>query len=363
MLPAQPRAIAAQAAVVLVAILLVVWAWRADLIWFERHVYPGYCAVSHGQTVWPRVARIAALVVAALLLLLIRPRLARWAARARAFDLIAVAVAVAAALLVSDLFLRRRPAVDRTPLERADMPRAVADGRVGWRFRPSQTVTVAAGSGRVQYAIDAAGNRARSADQPIDPGRRTIVIAGESIAFGESLAWDDTFAAHLAADLDVQVVNTGVPAYGSEQAYRRAEEALAGLRRPVALVTVFIPQVIRRNGRQEGLGLARLWRDEPYHDNRAFEVTRERVAATARLARQHGAAPLFVVTNFGPACSDDAWIFTEIFAVQEVPFVRVTLGPGDTISPRDLHPNARGARKLAAAIKAALARQAPRQKH
>ncbi|HEY8141073.1 MAG TPA: hypothetical protein VIG06_00325, partial [Kofleriaceae bacterium] len=314
MLPGPPRAIAAQAAVVLVAAFLVVWAWRADLTWFERHVYPGYCAVSHGQTVWPTAARIAALVVAALLLLLIRPRLARWAARARAFDLAAVGVAVAAALLVSDLFLRRRPAVERTPLERDDMPRAVTDGRVGWRFRPSQTVTVTAGGGPVEYAVDAAGNRARSAGEPIDPDRPTIVIAGESIAFGESLAWDDTFAAHLAADLDVQIVNTGVPAYGSEQAYRRAEEALAGLRRPVALVTVFIPQVIRRNGREEGLGLARLWRDEPYHGDGALDLTRERVAATARLARQRGAAPLFVVTNFGPACGDDAWLFPEIFA-------------------------------------------------
>ena len=84
MLPAQPRAIAAQAAVVLVAVFLVVWAWRADLTWFERHVYPGYCAVSHGQTVWPTVARIAALVAATLLLLFIRPRLARWATRAPA---------------------------------------------------------------------------------------------------------------------------------------------------------------------------------------------------------------------------------------------------------------------------------------
>src|SRR5690349_12257555 len=100
-------------------------------------------------------------LVAALLLLFVRPRLARWAVRARAFDLVAVAAAIAAALLVSDLFLRRRPAVERTPLERDDMPRAVADARVGWRFRPSQTVTVAAGGGPVEYAVDADGNRAR----------------------------------------------------------------------------------------------------------------------------------------------------------------------------------------------------------
>ncbi len=356
MLPGRTRAIAAQAAVVLFSLLLVIWAWRADLTWFERHVYPGYCAVSRAQSVWPTVARIAALAAAALLVLLVRPRLARWAARARALDVAAVAAAIAAALLVSELVLRRRPVGDRTPLDRDDMPRAVADARLGWRFVPAQAASVDVAGRRIEYAIDAAGNRARSAGDRIDPDRPTIVVAGESIAFGESLAWQDTFAAHLAADLDVQVVNVGVPAYGSEQARLRAADALADLRRPVALVTVFIPQVVRRSGSPGALGLARLWRDEPYHGDGALDRTRASIAATARLARERGAAPLFVATNFGPACGDDAWLFRELFEDQGVPVVRVLLGPGDTIGPRDLHPNARGARRLADAIEAALPR-------
>jgi len=370
------KSIAAQGAVVLTSVLLVAWAWRADVAWFERHVYAGYCAVSRAHSVWPTVARVASLVAAALLLLLARPRLARWAARSRAIDIAAVLAAVAAALIVSELLLRRRPLGDATPVTRKDMPRAIADPRVGWRFVPSQAVSVPIGEGRVEYAIDAEGNRARSRSAATSLDRPTIVVAGESIAFGESLPWDQTFAAHLAADLDVQVVNVGVPAYGSDQAYLRSVDALARLRRPVALVTVFVPEVVRRNGQTHrphleledgllipapargGLALARLWRDEPYHGDRALDLTRAILAATVRAARARGAAPLFVVTNFGPACSDDAWLFRELFAEPNIPYVRVTLAPGDTTSARDLHPNARGARKLADAIESAL-RRAP----
>ena len=356
MLPPRHRAIAAQIAVGLAALFLVIWAWRADLTWFERHVYPGYCAVSRAHAVWPTVARIAALLAAAALLFLVRPPLARWAARARLADMVAIAAAVAAALLVSELVLRRRPVGDRTPLDRRDLPPAVADGRLGWRFLPSRWVTVDLGGRRVEYAIDADGNRARAADDRIDPERPTIVLAGESIAFGEGLAWEDTIAARLAADLGVQVVNVGVPAYDSEQAYRRAADALARLRRPVALVTVFIPDLVRRNGARGVRGLARLWRDEPYHGDQALDRTRDRIRATARLAREHGAAPLFLVTNYGAACGADAWLLRTLFAAEDTPTARVALGAADTFAPRDLHPNARGARRLAGAIEAALPR-------
>ncbi len=355
---------------ILVAALLVVWAWRADLAWFERHVYPGYCAASRGQAVWPTVARLLALLVAAALVILARPRLARWAERASALDLALIALAIAAAVVVSELLLRRHPIGDATPVSRVDMPKAIADPRVGWRFVPSQAVTVAIRGRRIQYAIDRDGDRAPAADRRIDPARPTLIVAGESIAFGESLPWDETFAARLGAELDLQVVDVGVPAYGSDQAFQRAMEALARLKKPVALVTVFVPQMVRRNGltsrphlaladgllvpapAEDHFALTRLWRDEPYHGDRALELTRAIVAATALRAREHGAAPLFVVTNFGAACGDDPWLLRSLFA--GTPHVRVLLGPAETIGGGDLHPNALGARKLAAAAAAAL---------
>jgi len=228
------------------------------------------------------------------------------------------------------------------------------------------------GGRRVEYAIDRDGDRARAASSRIDPARPTLIVAGESIAFGESLPWDETFAARLAAELDLQVVNVGVPAYGSDQAFQRAMEALARLKKPVALVTVFAPQLVRRNGltgrphldmsdgllvpapAEDHLALTRLWRDEPYHGDRALDLTRAIIDATVRRAREHGAAPLFVVTNFGAACDGDAWLLRTLFAEPGVPHVRVTLGRGETVGGDDLHPNALGARKLAAAAAAAL---------
>ncbi len=368
------RANAAQAVVVLLAALLVFWAWRADPAWFERHVYPGYCAVSRGHTVWPTVLRILALLVAAALVLFARPRLASWAERSSAIDLALVAAAVLASLVVSELLLRRHPVGDATPLEREDMPKAIGDPRVGWRFVPSQAVSVAIRGRRVEYAIDRDGDRARASGSRIDPARPTVIVTGESIAFGESLPWDDTFAARLGAELGLQVVDVGVPAYGSDQAFQRAMEALARVKKPVALVTVFVPQLVRRNGltgrphlelsdgllvpapAEDHLALTRLWRDEPYHGDRALDLTRAIIAASVKRAREHGAAPLFVVTNFGAGCADDAWLFRTLFAEPRVPHVRVTLGPGETIGGGDLHPNALGARKLAAAAAAELRR-------
>jgi hypothetical protein len=372
MVAARHRGIAAQVLVALAALFLIVWAWRADLAWFERHVYPGYCAVSRAHSILPVVARIVSLAVAGLLLVLVRPRLARWAARSSAIDLALVAAAIAAALVVSELLLRRRPVGDATPLTRRDMPQATGDPRLGWRFVPDRVVSFVIHGRRIEYVIDAHGDRARAAASAIDPARPTIVLAGESIAFGEGLRWDETLAAHLVADLGVQVMNVGVPAYGSDQAYLRTVDALARLRRPVAVVTLFVPQMVRRTGQthrphlelEDGLlvparatsafGLSRLWRDEPYHGDRALDLTRAIVAATVRHARDHGAAPLFLVTNIGPACGEGAWLYREIFDAQHIPTVRVVLGPGDTIGHGDPHPNARGARKLADAVEARL---------
>jgi hypothetical protein len=364
------RANAAQALMVVVAAALVFWAWRADLAWFERHVYPGYCAISSAHRVWPTVLRITALLVAAALVVFARPRLARWAERSSALDLALVGAAVAAALVVCELVIRRHEAGDATPLTRKDMPKAISDPRVGWRFMPSQVVSVSIGGRRVEYAIDRDGDRARAASSRIDPARPTLIVAGESIAFGESLPWDETFAARLGAELDLQVVDVGVPAYGSDQAFQRTMEALARVKKPVALVTVFVPQLVRRNGltsrphlalsdgllvpapAEDHFALTRLWRDEPYHGDRAVDLTRAIIAATVRRAREHGAAPLFVVTNFGAACDRDAWLLRTLF--DDAPHVRVTLGRGETIGGDDLHPNALGARKLAVAAAASL---------
>lgn len=374
MTAAEVRRRAGEVVVIIGAIALVGLAWHADAPWFERHVLVGYCATSRVGLALSPAARASAVVAALLLGLVVRPRLGRWAARASARDLAGVGFAIIAALAMSELILRRIPFGERTPLVRADMPRAVADPRLGWRFVPSQTAAVSIRGRTVEYAIDADGDRAATAAERIDPERPTIIIAGESIAFGESLPWPETLAAHLAADLGVQIVDVGVPTYGSDQAYLRVVDALERVRRPVAVITTFIPQVIRRNGQttrphlalRDGalslepptrrLELARLWRDEPYHDGTAVELTRAVLQETVRVAQAHGASPLFVVTNYGPPClsGGDAWILRTLFDDGAIPSVRVELGADDVVGAPDFHPNARGARRLAEAVEAAL---------
>jgi hypothetical protein len=316
--------------------------------WFERHVYPAYCARSVPSSWLPTVARCVALALSGVIAVLVRPRFVRWLVRAPLAQVASTAVALIAALVVGDVLVRRLPHGDRTPLVRTDLPRAVADPVLGYRFLPSQTVI-----GGAEYAIDADGNRAASQGSRIDPDAPTVVLAGESIAFGESVAWRDGIAARLGQSLHQQVVDLGVPAYSVDQTYHRLAESLPRLPHVTTIVVTMIPQSIRRESANPR-GLARLWRDEPYHDDSHLDHVRARLAQIAELAR--GARVLFVLANYGADCVDpDPWFVHALFDTQPpLPFLRVYLPPEQTVGGRDFHPNAHGAAMIAAAIELAL---------
>ncbi len=364
---------ASEAAVVVVALLLAVWGASADLAWFERHVAPRYCI---DLPTWPwQAMRATAIAVGLILVVVVRPRLGRavasWPARELAVTWVMVAVALAAALGVGELLLRRVRWDDRTASEHDDLPAAQPDARLGWTFRPGQTRSF----GPVEYVIDERGDRVARAGQSIDPAAPALVVTGESIAFGFDLAWDDTFPVLVGRALGLQVVDVAVPAYGTDQAYLRLADALPRLARPRLVVLVFVPQQIRRNVSPvrehfvvagdgtlarvppaTGLAawrLARLGSDEPFHGDEPIRVTRAILVAAAQAARARGARPLFVVTNYGRPCrGDDPWMVRELFA--GLPHVRVELTDADIVSPADPHPNPRGARKIADAILAAV---------
>ena len=231
---------------------------------------------------------------------------------------------------------------------------------------------------RISYAIDAAGDRAGSPDEVPDPARPTILFAGESIAFGWGLHHEETFPFRVGRDLGIQAVNLAVVGYGNDQAHLRVLDALERYRRPVAVVTLFVPSQIRRNvdiwrprlalgpdGALEivpasaGLRIAKLLQVLPYHGDDALRVTAAILRATAEAARARGAVPLFVVTNHGAAClhddGEEAWIVEELFVRQGLPFVRVDLEPQDLLPGLlERHPGPGGARKIAAAVERAL---------
>jgi len=383
---ARPAAVAAALGALAIGAAFLAWAASADAHWAEQHVLASRCATNEAAWVLARGARWigAALGLGALAL---APALARRAGRAsprlRPSSVAGVALAVTASLGVTELYLRHlhvRLASGDAPRgrEERDAGMTRVDPRLGWAYVPARTTWTRVGGRAVPYVIDADGARAASADQVAPRAAPTVLFAGESIAFGYGLPWDETFPAQVGQRLGVEAVNLAVVGYGSDQAYLRVVDALPRTLRPLAVVTVFVPEQVKRNvdpwrprlvlGPDGALAaappaggprLARLLQQLPYHDDDALRVTAAVLRATAAAARARRAFPLFLVTNYGPACRRDAggeaWVVDELFVRQGLPFVRVDLGPEDRLPGIfEGHPSLRGTRRLAAAVEQAL---------
>jgi len=368
-------------AIVVAAALLVTFAALADTGWYERHVAPNYCI---DRPTWPwQLVRVAAAVLAVVLVAVVRPRLARALARLPARELLVTGawsvVALAAALGVVELYLRHTH-WDERPRAR-EVGELQTDARLGWTLLPDRTLAFDEGGRRFTYHVDARGERVPGPGGSGDPDAPTLVVAGESIAFGHGLDWDETFYARVGRALGLEVVNAAVVAYSTGQAYLRLLDTLPRLSRPRLVVMVFVPIQIQRNvarakphftldeaGKLTALRaetgfaswrLARLFSGWPYHDRTAVAVTRAILVATAAAVRARGAEPLFLVANYGPPCRDpEPDALGELFA--GLPHVRVDLTPSDVIGVGgDDHPNAAGSQKIADAILAHLARSSP----
>jgi hypothetical protein len=383
-------AFAARLTISAVGVALVAWALSADAHWAERHVLGSYCATNSAEWVLARAVRWLAgalgVVLSALAPALAR-RIGSTTLRARGVSLVGIALALAASLGVTELYMRRLHARlvlgARAPLPtERDAPMTRFDPRLGWSYFPGRTTWVHLGDRRIAYAIDADGDRAASANELPDRTRPTVLFAGESIAFGYGLAYEETFPFLVGRLLGVQTANLAVVGFGNDQAHLRVLDALPRYRSPLAVVTLFVPDQIKRNADpwrprlalgpdgalrpvapSTGPRIARLLQQLPYRGGEALRVTGAILRATAEATRARGAFPLFVVTNYGSACEhddgDEAWVVNELFVRQGLPFVRVDLGPEDRLPGLfEDHPNPRGARAIAAAVAQALTSKA-----
>lgn len=359
----------------------------SDPRWAERHVLASYCATSVPERAVARALPWLLGALGAAGLAVLAPAFARrlrgTTLRAAAALLAGVAIAVGASLAVTELVMRwqyERLALGGGPPpgERHALPLIRVDPRLGWAHVPGRTIWLEQGGRRISYAIDADGDRAASSGHRADPDKPTILVTGESIAFGYGLPYEETLPSLMERELGIQTIDLAVVGYGNDQAHLRVLDALARYRRPVAVVTLFVPGQIRRNvdtwrprlvldphgalalaPPSSGPRIAKLLQVLPYHGDDARRVTAAILRATADAARARGAFPLFVVTNYGAACLDEdgaeAWILQELFVRQGLPFVRVDLGTEDLLpGVFEHHPSLRGTQRIAKAVSGAL---------
>ncbi len=363
-------------ALVLLGIALLAFACAANHQWLDRHFLPSF-VVSRG--VFVLIASLARAVTAmlGLALALLGPRIGRFVARAPAGRLTAdvgsIVLAITLALGTSELVLRRTfgHAAEERPAD--EEPLRHRDPRLGWLFVPARTGREKIGGRWIEYAFDPAGYRVRRADLPVDPDRSSIVFTGESVMVGYGLTWQESVPGQVEDILGTQCANVSVNGFATDQAYLRLLAELPRFRRPVAVVSLFMPTLFDRNLDDDrphlGPGLVWLpgvyqWRLAairnimfPYRSSEAIErgisVTREVLRATFDLARARGAVPLILVPEFMPEDPTEQMLRRRILDEPGLPYVRVSLDSSWHV-PGDSHPDARAARAMAVAIAARL---------
>lgn len=371
-------ALAANVAVALAGVLLIAVAGAMGQAWTDRHFLPTFAWPRSVQVGIVQAMRVVLALIGLFLILFVRPRAARAFKAGRGGRLIASAVlaslAVGAALGVTEGVLRSK--TWRATQERwGKEPLRRRDDLLGWTFIPGHDGQ-AVGEGRaIGYAFDSHGYRVRAAGGQIDPGRPTILLAGESILLGYGLPWQDTIQARLEALTGVQVGNLSVNAYATDQIFMRLRRELPRFGHPVAVVVPFVPMLFDRNldtdrphlgadlrwqaGRPPPLRLVELARRVlRYRSEAAIEegiaTTRGVLRATIALVRARGAEALIVVPQFQPEDSSERAIRRRVLDEARIPYLLVPLDPGWRLAA-DRHPNARGAEAIAAAIARALA--------
>jgi hypothetical protein len=228
-------------------------------------------------------------------------------------------------------------------------PRIEASERYGWALAPGRSKQVLFAGRFVTYATNADGMRARADTDRIDWARPTIVLVGESFAYGYTLPYEETVQAVVEAGTGLQVVNLSAPGYSNDQSRRWLADVLPRLERPLAVIVFFLPQQIHRNAARPAA--LRLFEQLPfvYHGDFQREETARVLGATAELVRGRGVPLHFVATNFGPPCAPNAQVYRDLFDAQGFAYTRVDLEPEEDMLPNG-HPNGHGAHRLADAI-------------
>jgi hypothetical protein len=340
----------------------------ANQRFLDRHFVPSFFLPRHWYVVLETFGRIVMGILGTFLVLVARPRAARFAARAPARAL-HIVIPVIFALGASELalhYVHLRPA---EWLSSNDEPRRIPDPRLGWTWAPARTGHKTIAGRVIDYAIDPAGYRVSRLDEPVDPELPTILFTGESVMFGEGLTWQESVPGQVGAMMGIQTANLAVHGYGNDQAYLRLQTELPHFRRPVAVVSLFMTALFGRNLDEDRphLGSSLVWQPAqqrsrlaslakllvPYRADATVErgvtMTRGVFRATSELAKARGAVPLLVVLQFGHEEPAEQALRRRIIDDTGLPYILVEIDSAWRLS-WDRHPNARAAHAIAVAI-------------
>jgi hypothetical protein len=325
------------------------------------------------------VMRIVLAILGLLVILLVRPRVARAAAagggRALFLHLLVALVAAAAAFATAEGLIRTR--TWRSVQERYDLaePRRVRDPVLGWTFLPNHAGTAPIAGRVVRYVTGARGYRLPAPGRDPDLSAPTLVFAGESIIMGYGLQWDETIPALVQRMSGIQAADIAVNAYGTDQILLRLRRELPRFARPAAVVVPFAPFLLDRNLDRDRPHLDRnlAWQPaEPpplrlvelarrplrYRSARSIRdgvaMTQASLRAAIALARGRGAEPLILVPQYKPEVPRETQVRRMVLDAGHIPYLLVWL-PAAWRFPGDRHPDARGARAMAAAVARVLA--------
>jgi hypothetical protein len=166
------------------------------------------------------------------------------------FALIALSFSTFLCLAAMELGLRLFRDPLRVEWEPADHKRAQYDSVLGWTYIPNQSVmqTFVKGLPSVPVHTNEQGIRVPTPDTRLDPNRPTVIFVGGSYTMGYGLSFEDTFIGQLAAypNFPYQVVNLGVEAYGTDQAWLRLQRYMDKFN-TIAIVYTFLPSHVNRN--------------------------------------------------------------------------------------------------------------------
>lgn len=347
---------------------LIVAALLANQRWLDRHFLPDFFISRETQVRVETNTRIAVAAVGLALALALRRPLARFLTDDPLRTLL-IALAVISSFGLAEAILRGAHVRAKEEVPASMEPRRHLDAKLGWLFVPSHTGYQTSHGRRVEYAFDRNGYRVRSAESAVDFQQPTIVFTGESVMVGEKLPWDETIPAQTGSLLHLQSANIAVSGFANDQAYLRLKSELSRFSHPVAVVTLFSPALFDRNldDDRPGLGPGLTWHPAQnrsrlmtiarrlirYRSDEAIErgvaATQDVLRAGADLARSKGAVPLIVVPQFGEEQPRERALRHRILDEARLPYVRVPLDPTWRVHD-DGHPDARGARAIAAAI-------------